>query len=194
MLLPLCDQRCSHSTALVWPESYSHFTALVWPQVQSFYCPCVTREVQSFYCRSVTTGAFISQADSQRFVTRRKNIHHRKSSNVWIDDSILPDSLKLLKAVRPWHGCTWPRPISSRQVPVKESNSAVFLHKYPTNTLTYVNTALCKLKQSWMFQLLWECPQAVLIHFVSPVKQIHVQMYQIISSVFYVTWLRQMAT
>ena len=35
---------------------------------------------------------------------------------------------------------------------MKERNSAVFSCKDPTNKLTYVNTALVKLKLSYMFQ------------------------------------------
>ena len=54
--------------------------------------------------------------------------------------------------------------------------SVTILLKNPTNALIYVNTTLFTLLHCYMFQPSRGHPQGVLIHFMSRVNKVHVQM------------------
>jgi len=55
------------------------------------------------------------------------------------------------------------------------------LYKNLTSELIYVNTTLFELKHSYMFQPSWGHPQGILIHFMSQVNKILVQMQMFVT-------------
>lgn len=147
-------------------------------------CTCVSRQVQSF-CRRTPTDLW---QDTRLSATE-------KATSWGLMARFCPTQWNCLRQFAPWHARNWPRPLRSSQVTVKERNSAVCFYMKIRLTLLRMLTLLYV---NWYTLTCFSLHGGVLRHYwYISWAQSNKYMYRCIrldSSIFYVTWLRQMAT